>query len=435
MKALSPAEFARLMDRLGPFEPRPRLAVAVSGGADSLAATLLAAHWVHERRGKLVALTVDHRLRPNSTAEAVLVGQWLANHGIEHHILPWLGDKPVSDIQGRARAARYHLLEQYCREAGIIHLLLAHHRDDQAETFLLRLARGSGVGGLSAMAAIRHSAHMRWLRPLLSVPKARLLATLRHWDQDWVDDPSNMDPRHARVRLRLLADTLAAEGLEPGRLAQTARTLAVAGDALDRMVADAVVEWVDIHPAGFTWVRSDAWTQLPEDVALRLLVRLLCCHGGEEFPPRLERSQSLLCRLRHGQGGTLSGCRVVVLEGRALFCREAGRMAEPVPVEPGAEILWDGRFRAVVPAQAPPGLRLGGLGPQGWRQVAKDMGRKALPDIPAMVRATLPVLMDQDGVFAAPYLGYNRCDQWQAVSPWLWPAPCRPLTEIAHCLV
>lgn len=435
MKALSPAEFASLMDRLGPFEPRPRLAVAVSGGADSLAATLLAAHWAHEHNGKVVALTVDHRLRPNSTAEAVLVGQWLANHGIEHHILAWLGDKPVSDIQGRARAARYHLLEQYCREAGILHLLLAHHRDDQAETFLLRLARGSGVDGLSAMSAIRHGAHMRWLRPLLAVPKARLLATLRHWDQDWVDDPSNLDPRHARVRLRLLADTLAAEGLEPARLAHTARTLARAGDALDRMVANALVEWADIHPAGFAWVRCDAWHQLPEDVALRLLVRLLCCHGGEDLPPRLERSQSLLQRLRHGHGGTLSGCRVVVADGRALFCREAGRMAPLIAAEPGTEILWDGRFRAVMPAQAPPGLRLGGLGPQGWGKVAKAVGRKALPAIPAMVRATLPVLMDQDGVFAAPYLGYNRCDQWQAVPPWLWPAPRRPLTEIAHCLV
>lgn len=435
MKALSPTEFASFMDRLGPFEPRPRLAVAVSGGADSLAATLLAAHWAHERRGKVVALTVDHRLRPNSTAEAGQVGQWLANHGIEHHILPWLGDKPTSDIQGRARAARYALLEQYCRQAGILHLLLAHHRDDQAETFLLRLARGSGVDGLSAMAAIRHGAHLRWLRPLLTVPKARLLATLRHWDQDWVDDPSNLDPRHARVRLRLLADTLAAEGLEPARLAQTAHTLALAGDALDRMVADALVEWGHVHPAGFAWVRCEAWDRLPEDVALRLLVRLLCCHGGEDLPPRLERSQGLLRRLRHGQGGTLSGCRVGVLAGRALFCREAGRMAPPVAAEPGAEILWDGRFRAVLPRSAPPGLRLGGLGPQGWGKVVKAMGRKALPDIPAMVRATLPVLMDEDGVFAAPHLGYNRSDHWQTASPWLWPAPRRPLTEIAHCLV
>nr|CAM74767.1 conserved hypothetical protein [Magnetospirillum gryphiswaldense MSR-1] len=259
---------------------------------------------------------------------------------------------------------------------------------------------------------------------------------MRQRDQDWVDDPFNIGPRHARVPLRLLADTLAAEGLEPGRLAQTARTLAVAGDALNRMVADAVVEWVDIHPPGFAWVRSDAWGQLPEDVALRLLVRLLCCHGGEEFPPRLERSQSLLRRLRHGQGGTLAGCRVMAAaDGRVLFCREAGRMAEPVSAEPGAEILWDGRFRAVVPAQAPPGLRLGGLGPQGWGKVVKAVGRGRLPDIPAMVRATLPVLMDEDGVFAAPHLGYNRRDQWQAVSPWLWPAPRRSLTEIAHCLV
>lgn len=434
MKAVSPPEFAKLMDRLGPFEPNPRLAVAVSGGSDSLAATLLTAQWAHDRGGRVVGLTVDHRLRANSTAEAVLVGRWLANHGIDHHILAWLGDKPCADIQAQARAARYRLIEEWCRNAGILHVVLAHHLDDQAETVLLRLARGSGVEGLAGMAAIRHGAHLRWLRPCLGLPKARLQATLGQWDQDWVEDPSNDDPRHARVRWRRLMPVLEHEGLGPARLENTAATLALARDSLEDALAQAMVRHVRLDPGLYGWVDAGWWRHWGDDLALRLLARLLRTFGGEAVSPRLERTRALLNRLRQGHGGTLSGCRVAVDGDRVLFCREAGRMAPEIAVSPGAEVVWDHRFRIRLPDDAPTGLRIGGLGPQGWRRVAKLSG-VSLPACPALVRPTLPALFDQQGVCAVPHLGYNRGLGVLSRAPWLWPAPLRPLTEIAHCLV
>jgi len=433
MKAISPAEFATLMDHLGPFEPAPRLAVAVSGGGDSLAVTLLAAQWAHDRGGKVVGLTVDHRLRANSTAEAVLVGRWLANHGIDHHILPWLGDKPAADIQAQAREARYRLIEAWCRHAGILHVVLAHHRDDQAETFLLRLARGSGVEGLAGMSAIRHTAFLRWLRPCLGLSKARLQATLRQWDQDWVEDPSNDDPRHARVRWRRLMPVLDLEGLSAERLDHTARALALAADNLEDSVSQALMRHVRVDPGFYAWVDMAQWRLWRDDLALRLLARLLRTFGGEAVSPRLERTRALLSRLRQGHGGTLSGCRVAVEGEKVLFCREAGRMAGVVAAEPGTEVTWDGRFRAHIPTDAPSGLLLGGLGPHGWRRLSKLSGR-SLPACPALVRPTLPALFDQQGVCAVPYLGYNRVGALSS-APWLWPAPLRPLTEIAHCLV
>ncbi len=434
MKAVTPAEFAALMDRLGPFEPHPRLAVAVSGGGDSLAATLLAAQWAHGRGGKVVGLTVDHRLRANSTAEAVLVGRWLANHGIEHHILPWLGDKPASDIQAQARDARYRLIEDWCREVGILHVVLAHHREDQAETFLLRLARGSGVEGLSGMAAIRHGAYLRWLRPCLDLSKDRLRATLRQWDQDWVEDPSNDDPRHARVRWRRLMPVLAAEGLNAERLGQTTKALALARDTLESHLAGALARHVRLFPAAYALVDGDFWQDWDDDLALRLLARLLRSMGGENVSPRLERTKFLLARLRHGQGGTLSGCRVAWDGGRWLFCREAGRVAPPIAVRPGQTLIWDGRFRVTMPADAPDDLSLGALGPQGWRRVVK-LAEGGLPACPPLVRPTLPALFDRQGVCAVPHLGYKSSIGALSRAPWLWPAPLRPLTEIAHCLV
>src|SRR5580700_10131771 len=148
------AEFAGLMAPFEPFEARPRLAVAVSGGADSMALALLAQRWAEARGGELTALTVDHRLREAAAGEAAQVGRWLGQRGITHRILVREDGHPRGGVQAAARDARYRLLESWCREAGVLHLLVGHHREDQAETLLLRLARGSGLDGLAGMAAL-----------------------------------------------------------------------------------------------------------------------------------------------------------------------------------------------------------------------------------------------------------------------------------------
>src|SRR5689334_21506590 len=148
------AEFADLMAPLGPFEARSRLAVAVSGGRDSLALALLAAGWCRSVGGEVVGLTVDHRLRPGSGAEARQVGRWLAAAGIAHHILVRRDELAAGSRQAAARAARYALLGDWCRRQGVLHLLVAHQQEDQAETLLLRLGRGSGLEGLAAMPAV-----------------------------------------------------------------------------------------------------------------------------------------------------------------------------------------------------------------------------------------------------------------------------------------
>ena len=155
------------MAALGPFEARPDLAVAVSGGADSLALCLFADRWVRARGGRLVALTVDHGLRPGSRQECATLARWLGGRGIEHDILTWKGAKPAAGIQAAAREARYSLLHEACRERGILHLLLAHHAADQAETVLLRAGAGSGFDGLAAMPAVSGLEAPRRLRPLL----------------------------------------------------------------------------------------------------------------------------------------------------------------------------------------------------------------------------------------------------------------------------
>src|SRR5262245_11003154 len=179
------------MARLGPFERAPHIAVAVSGGPDSLALTLLLAEWAQARGGRVDALTVDHRLRPESATEAAQVGRWLAPlPGVTHHILPWSDPKPETGIQAAARDARYRLLAAHCRDHAILHLCVAHHRDDQHETHRLRAGHGSGPIGLAGMSAIRPLEGVRLLRPLLGVAKAELVALLEARGQSWIADPS-----------------------------------------------------------------------------------------------------------------------------------------------------------------------------------------------------------------------------------------------------
>src|SRR5712691_2857398 len=200
---LTTAELAAVLDALGGFEARPRVAVAVSGGPDSMALILLAQRWARQRGGEAWALTVDHGLRPESAEEARTVAGWLASRAVPHEILVWAGEKPATGIQEAAREARYRLLAQWCRGHGVLHLLTAHHREDQVETHLIRRRAGSGIDGLAGMSAVRELAGCRLVRPLLAVPRARLLALLAQEDQPFLHDPSNLNPAFERARLRL----------------------------------------------------------------------------------------------------------------------------------------------------------------------------------------------------------------------------------------
>ncbi|MGH7156157.1 MAG: tRNA lysidine(34) synthetase TilS, partial [Acetobacteraceae bacterium] len=201
---ISPEEFAALMEPLGPFEPAPCLAAAVSGGSDSLALALLADAWVRERAGSLLALIVDHGLRPEAEREVRETVARLAGKGIAARILSVNGLSRGPALAERARQARYAILLNACRAHGILHLLLGHHATDQAETVIMRALSSSGPAGLAGMARMTETRWLRVLRPLLAIPSVRLRATVSAAGLDWVNDPSNTDRAALRPRLRAL---------------------------------------------------------------------------------------------------------------------------------------------------------------------------------------------------------------------------------------
>lgn len=277
--------------------------IAVSGGADSTALLYLFARWEkrHRPSPRLHAVTVDHGLRPGSRAEAMAVKRLAVRLGVAHRTMRWTGEKPATGLQEKARAARYRLLHAAARKVGARLVITAHTLDDQAETVLFRLARGSGLAGIAGMArispipgAVMHDARgsPALVRPLLDTPKSRLVATLRAAGIVHAEDPSNADPRFARVRWRGLAPALAAEGLTAQRLVQLARRVRRNEAAIEAAVA-AAFERLGSCPAAHA-IAFDArgLRDLPVEIALRLVGRAAGA-VGDEGPVELGKLEAL----------------------------------------------------------------------------------------------------------------------------------------------
>jgi len=410
---IDPQTFSDLMARLAPFEAKAHLAVAVSGGADSLALALLLKDWAPTQGFQVTALVVDHGLRAGSAAEARDTVKVLSDEGLRARLLRSRGAKPRANIQAAARAARYRLLTDWCARRGVLHLALGHHRDDQAETLLLRLGRGSGLDGLAAMAPVVELRDIRLLRPLLEVPREALEATLRARGATWIEDPSNRDRAHGRVRIRQLRDALAHEGLTAARLAATAAHLARARAAIEFTVADLLARAATPDPAGFLWLNPEILGQAPQEVRLRALARSLMMVGGADYAPRLSSLTRLEDRILAGlrRGATLGGCRILPRKGRLLLVREAAA-ARPVTVQPGQRLHWDGRFEVRL-ARPKTGmtsgkLTVGPLGSAGWAALAVKAADACREAVPAAAGPAIPALFDRRGLREVPLLGY-RC--------------------------
>ncbi len=304
------------------FSKVPALVLAISGGPDSTALLMLAARWrgrLKKHAPKLIAVTVDHGLRKESKREAAAVKKLAAKLKVAHRIVRWRGKKPSTGLPQAARIARYALLAEAAKAAGAAHVVTAHTLDDQAETVLIRLVRGSGLTGLGAMARVTRLDTLMLVRPFLEIPKARLIATLRAAKIPFADDPTNRDPRFTRARLRGgMMDNLAREGLSAGRLSLLAHRLRRADAALEVAVAQAAVE-LSKQPWSGTYVKLDAagFSALPAEIALRLLGRAIV-QVGDEGPVELGKLEALAAAAAGQKGSnarfrrTLAGAIVTI---------------------------------------------------------------------------------------------------------------------------
>jgi tRNA(Ile)-lysidine synthase len=312
-----PVEEAHALDILTPY---PSLLLAISGGPDSVALMLLIKKWSDRPKYSIAVATVDHGLREESSREAETVGQWAQELGFTHYHLNWLEEKPTTRLQERAREARYRLLETCAKEIGADAIVTAHHADDQAETILLRLTRGSGLTGLAGMADTRKLNKIKLLRPLLNFSKADLVKICHEAHHPYFNDPSNLNDKYTRGRLRKLMPTLAEEGLTSDalrRLGQRAQRVNVALDFYAKSArAQALIEQQDDKTL-FSAVELEC---LPSEIVLRLLaqeITRLC----PQFLLRLERLERLVSQLHDALltsapwQKTLAGCLIKINKG------------------------------------------------------------------------------------------------------------------------
>lgn len=375
----------------------PHLAVAVSGGADSMALALLAHAWAVGRKGRITALTVDHQLRPESRREAEQVAAWLAQHGIIQHILTPPHRGVPNNLQEAARIWRYDALAEYCQAQGILHCLIAHHAGDQRETIGLHQARGETMDGPAGMAALRNYRGVRFLRPLLATEKTDLVDYLCARKQDWIEDPSNQNENFARVRLRQELEDDA-----PQRTAH-ARTASVQGatrHARDVALARAAMQGVLLFPQGHATLQVEAWNHLPVLQRSQLLADLLTTIGGATHRPRKPETERLMRALRDDGKHTLHGCEITRSGDTIAFARETARVAAPLLLSGHGNAVWDGRFHVRHALPHGVSITLQALGASGRKQ----LGESTLP-------LATPSLWHLDELLGVPHIP-SRSAHW-----------------------
>ena len=339
---------------LGPLPDAP-LGVAVSGGGDSVALLMLLQGAGHDVR----VATVDHRLRPEAAAEAAGVAQLCKKLGVPHKVLIWDAPNFQGNLQHAAREARRSLLGNWAQQNGLRDIVLGHTLDDQAETVLMRLARGSGVDGLAGMAATRCEGGLCWHRPLLGVRRADLRAYLSAAGVAWIEDPSNDDLKYDRVKARRALELLAPLGVDAAGLAETAAHMRRARRALEAATVTLAKRSVKVSEAGELVISGLADT--PREEQLRLLAGALGWVSGAPYRPRFASLEGLLdiCLRGEAFGKTLHGCMITRRGAMIVMNREVAATPAIAAVPP----IWDGRWE--IDLKGTKNLQIRALGEDG----------------------------------------------------------------------
>ncbi len=334
---LKAAEFAELIQPFCPFEPTPHCAVAVSGGRDSLCLLRLTQRWATGRGGRVTALVVDHGLRSESARDAEKTAKLVTGIGAEAVVLK-AGGRACGNQQDWARRARYRLLTRWCANHFVLHLFVAHHRDDQAETVLANRGRGTDARSLSGMAAVRHDPACRIIRPLLGIPRDRLTATLDAAQIPWIDDPSNQDRRFRRIRLR---EALNASG-QCRQLALAAMEAGKTRYIDEQQLADFMATNVHLGRRG-VFLSPDDLTAVSPALATDVLAAVIRAVGRSTRPLRTAPLTALVAALRSPRDTgirRLGGCTITWnrtgVQVEATPDPRVRRSTGPVPLAPAA---------------------------------------------------------------------------------------------------
>lgn len=390
------------------FPPNSFIAVAVSGGADSMALCLLLDDWSKLYPQNIMALIVDHGLRHETRKEIQKTVKWLSTNGVTYEILYWKDKKPLTGVQSAARSARYSLMLQWCHNNNFKTLVTGHHLEDQVETFLLRVEGGSGLDGLSSMSYIADRAGISLVRPLLGVPKIFLREYLNSRRQIWIEDPSNQSLAFRRTAIRGILTNLKERGLPASRINKVINNLDLVRRHLSGVTQVFFERAVRILPEAFCIVDLSALKSLPEPILARVLIKIILEFNAKVYPPKRRSIEHLIENIRSLKirNFTLGGC-YFVFRGPSLFVCRDPRSISTQRVFSGDKFIWDSLFNIVISGPQRENGRLSALGEKGWIEIVQKCPELKNIKIPNPVVVTLPTLFDEFGVIEVPGLRYH----------------------------
>ena len=331
---------------------KTNIAIGVSGGIDSTALLLLLNKWAKKYNSQIFAITVDHKLRKESTDEANYVHSICEKFHINHTILSWNDEKSNSNIEAIAREARYGLISHFCKENNIKYLCVAHHMEDQAETFFIRLFRGSGVDGLSSMAKETELFDLHIVRPFLNIHKNELKQFLLDNNIKWIEDSSNTDDRYLRNKIRNFINTFENKDEITQRISFAINEIAKCKNYIDEQIKEAEKDILDFSSFGICLVHLNNLFTINQDLSLKILAKIVMKISGNIYKPRLIKLTRLYSELKNALINetkvkyTFYGCVFETYDNdRIAVYREYNAICEDIKLEYNKEVIWDNRFK------------------------------------------------------------------------------------------
>ncbi|MDC0073693.1 tRNA lysidine(34) synthetase TilS [Alphaproteobacteria bacterium] len=395
-------KFEKALLGFEPFEEKPRLGVAVSGGPDSLALTFLANDWAKKNSGSIIAFTIDHGIRKESKAESLYVKNILSSNGIEHHIHRYSGKKPSAGIQDFAREIRYRYLSEMCKKHEILHLFIAHHSQDQNETILMREWQGSGKIGLAGISAIIEMDSCRILRPLLKIGPHELKKYLDYMGVDWIDDYSNLNKNFLRTKAR---DYLKKNNLNIKKDGSTIRR------KYESSIASWLSSYAEIFPLGYMKFKLYDLIKVEPDIRSYIIRQSILTISGKKYHPSEKSTENILKNLKFkNKTWSLGGCLICSKGEEIYIIREIGRINEKLKITNGINFIWDNRFQILITTNLIGDFWIAALKEEGLREIEEIRPKLSKKPLERLIYMGLPALWSSEGVVACSQLSYNNSE-------------------------
>ena len=404
--------YFRFRETISSFVGKEKFAIAVSGGSDSLALSVLAKLYSLENDNDFMALIIDHKLRKESADEAKQTYKNLTQNKIKAKILTYRGEKFSSNIQKKARDLRYDLFEKYCTKNKIKFLILAHHQDDLIENFYIRLIRGSGIKGLTSLKNVfEYSKNFHLLRPLLNFNKEELLNITKKSYSSWVEDRSNKNDKFLRVRIRKMQYKLQKEGFDPKRIIKTIENLNTAKDSLEFYIFKSEKKYLKFYKEGYAKLKSSIFNNEAQEVIFRVIIKAIHFVSGEYYPPRSDSLKTLMKNLstKSFKSSTLGGCLIKKDKSIISFFREDRNIVSETLNKIKKKISWDDRFLVYNNFNNKEKFVVKKLGDQGIEYLKKNKFKDCVNKIPPHAKKTLPSFWNNKGdLLFVPFLNFKN---------------------------